>query len=164
MSLLIITHLLLFAFINFGVFDSGRVLLGIESREQYLSRRLAYYPCALYSSEHLEQNGKILIVGEQRSYYVPPPSIAASIFAPNVIVSAANEAQNSKKLADDLRKQGIDRLLIVPSEMNRLGTAIGHLTPAGDKNFQNMLKNYAKIDYQAPGCTLLSLNPGLATK
>jgi hypothetical protein len=154
---IVITHLLLFAFINFGVFDAGRVLLGLESRKQYLSRRLAYYPCARYASEHLEQNGKILIVGEQRSYYVSPPSIASSIFAPNAFFTLANTAKNSKELENDLREQGIKQILIVPNEMTRLGAAIGEFTPLGRDNFKSLLKDREQTAYQGPACSLLSL-------
>ena len=158
LGLLIMTHLFLFAFINFGVFDSSKILLGLENREQYLSRRLPYYPCALYADEHPKQNDNILIVGEQRSYYVSPSSIATSIFAPNFFISAANNSKNSKELENQFHKQKINQLLIVPHEMIRLGSAIGQLTSLGRNNFEGLLKDHSKIEYQSPTCSLLLLN------
>src|SRR5262249_54893251 len=42
-GLFVLTHVLLFLFVQFGVFSIGNVLLGLETRQEFLSRRLEYY-------------------------------------------------------------------------------------------------------------------------
>ena len=155
-SLLILTHLLLFLFVNFGVFDAGQVLLGLKSRTEYLSQRLLYYPCANYASQHAKRNDKILIMGEQRSYYAPAGSIASSIFAPNLLIEDSNSSPTEKELKSKLKQKGVTEILWVPEEMRRLGDSLGKFTAPGEINFQNLLQK-SPILYRSSGCILFSV-------
>ncbi len=155
-SLIILTHLLLFLFVNFGVFDAGKILLGLQSRTEYLSQRLLYYPCANYASQRSKRNDKILIMGEQRSYYAPAGSIASSIFAPNLLIQYSNASSTEKELASKLAQKGVTEILWVPEEMRRLGDSLGKFTALGKSNFQNLLQK-SPILYRSSGCILFSV-------
>ncbi len=155
-SLIILTHLLLFLFVNFGVFDAGQVLLGLKSRTEYLSQKLLYYPCANYASQHAKRNDKILIMGEQRSYYAPAGSIASSIFAPNLLIEDSNSSPTEKELKSKLKQKGVTEILWVPEEMRRLGDSLGKFTAPGKINFQNLLQK-SPILYRSSGCILFSV-------
>ena len=155
-SLIILTHLLLFLFVNFGVFDAGQILLGLQSRTEYLSQRLLYYPCANYASQRSKRNDKILIMGEQRSYYAPAGSIASSIFAPNFLIEDSNSSSTEKELASKLAQKGVTEILWVPEEMRRLGDSLGKFTAQGKTNFQNLLQK-SPILYRSSGCMLFSV-------
>jgi hypothetical protein len=147
-------HLLLFFFVH-GVFGSGRYLTALESREEFLSR-LEYYPCARAAAGRLPQNDKILIVGEQRGYYVEQEAVATTVHGPNPYVDWANESKDAKALKDKLRSEGFSHLLVVPSEFRRLAPAIGDFSEKGAANWKGLEKELKTV-FEAPGCGLFSL-------
>ncbi len=154
--IIILTHFLLFLFVNFGVFEAGKVLLGVESRTEYLSQKLLYYPCAHYAAMRTKRNDKILIMGDQRSYYAPAGSIASSIFSPNSFIQDSNLAQNETELASQLKQQGITEIAWVPREMARLGDSLGKLSPQGKVHLQELFEK-SPVLYHSDGCILFSL-------
>jgi hypothetical protein len=155
--ILTLSHLMLFAFVNEGVVGSGRILLGLEGREEFLSRRLAYYSCARYARERLGGQDKVLIVGEQRGYYVAQEHMVTSIHAPNRFASWADEAQDPEDFARRLRREGFSRILWVPQEAARLGVVPGSFTAKGLNNWLGLNASWLKLDFQAPGCSLYEI-------
>ncbi len=155
-GLLAAGNLFLFFFVQLGVFQSAGVLLGTQSRREFLSERLAYYPCAAYASAHSGQNDKILLVGEQRSYYVRPAHVASTIYGDNPYIVLANKAPNASTLASDLKGEGFSSLLVVPEESRRLGAGLGTLTAQGRRNFAGLSRYLTQL-YRAPGCAVLAI-------
>ncbi|HVC08721.1 MAG TPA: phospholipid carrier-dependent glycosyltransferase [Elusimicrobiota bacterium] len=155
-GLLVAGNIFLFFFVQLGVFRSAGVLLGAQSRDAFLSRRLAYYPCAAYVSAHPKQNDKILIVGEQRSYYVRPAHVASTIYGPNPYVTLANEAENPLTLAKQIKERGFSTLLVVPEESRRLGASLGILSARGRMNLAGLSRFLTPI-FHAPGCAVMAL-------
>ncbi len=49
------------------------VVLGLETREKYLSRRVERYPAFVFANQHLNTGGRIL-TPDQRSYYLDAPA------------------------------------------------------------------------------------------
>lgn len=156
MVFLTLTHLLLFLFIHAGAFQSGNVLLGLEERRGFLSRRLDYYPCARYAGEQLDKNDKILIVGEQRGYYVEQPHAATAVHSPNPFILWANEASGPAELARRIGKEGFKEILLVPREAERLGTLRG-LSPRGRSNWTGLETAYLKELFRGQACALSTL-------
>ncbi|HVA66664.1 MAG TPA: phospholipid carrier-dependent glycosyltransferase [Elusimicrobiota bacterium] len=155
-ALLAAGNIFLFFFVQLGVFGSAGVVLGAQSRETFLSSRLAYYPCAAYVSAHSEQNDKILLVGEQRSYYVRPAHVASTIYGPNLYVTLANEAKNPLTLAERMKEQGFTALLVVPEESRRLGASLGDLSAHGRTNLAGLSRFLTPL-FHAPGCAVMAL-------
>lgn len=152
---LIASHLFLFLFVH-GVVGSPSVLLALESRESFLSRRLEYYPCAAYARSALGPDDGILIVGEQRGYYVPGPHRPSTVHAPNLYVRRANESSSPEDLARALGAEGFRYLLFVPNEDRRLGGGLGTFSARGAANWSGLEKRLT-VAYRGPACLLAKL-------
>ncbi|MBI4376030.1 MAG: phospholipid carrier-dependent glycosyltransferase [Elusimicrobia bacterium] len=153
------THVFLYLFVQVGVFGAGQVLLGMEDRHRYLSRRLDYYPCARYAAEHLDKNDKIVIVGEQRGYYVEQGHLATTVHAPNRYALWANEVSTPEALAAKLRAEGFRALLTVPREEARLQLPADQLDARGLANWQGLKDKLLRPIHQGPVCGLYAIGP-----
>jgi hypothetical protein len=149
------SHLFLFLFVH-GVFGSQRVLLAFEDRGTFLAKRLDYYPCAAYADAALGERDKVLVVGEQRGYYLDRPHLTSTVHAPNLYVLRANAAASPAALARDLRSEGFTHLLFVPRESARLGDGLGTFTPSGAKNWTGLEKSLTLV-YKGPACLVAAL-------
>ena len=154
-GVMIASHLLLALYIH-GYFGSASVLLTLENRETFLSKRLEYYPCASFAGAALPSGAKLLIVGEQRGYYVPRAHLASTVHAPNLYMRRADEAASPADLARALRADGFTHLLFVPREQARLGDGLGTMTERGAANWKG-LEDHLTLAYQGPACLLAAL-------
>lgn len=151
-GVLIASHLFLLLFVH-GVFGSFAPMLALKTRAEFLSRRLEYYPCAAAADARLGPNDKILVVGEQRGYYLTPAHLSSTVHAPNLYVRLANQASSPGDLARSLRSDGFTHLLFVPRESARLGDSLGVFTPAGAANWKG-LEPVLEAVYRGPACLL----------
>lgn len=133
---LTLTHLLLFAFIH-GVFGTLAAAAGLEDRGTFLDKRLDYYACARWASERLEENAKVLLVGEQRAYYLDRPHAATTVNAPNRFVEWADKAGSPAALSAKLKQEGFTHLLLVPAEFARLTPSL-KLTDRAQENLGSL--------------------------
>ena len=152
---LLAAHAGLFFFVH-GIFGSVRPLLGLEDREKFLSR-MDYYSCAAFSRDRLPSNVKMIIVGEQRGYYLPQEHAASTVHGPNPYVRWANESAGPGALGRKIRSEGYTHLLFVPAEARRLGAALGVLTEKGRANWNGLEKAALKTLFQGPACTVYSV-------
>jgi len=123
-------------------FQTERPVLGLETRDEFLSRRLSYYPAARWVNENLPKNATILLVGEQRSYYFQRKVLATTVFADNIFSNWPNEAKDSETLRNRLKGElGVTHLLLIPKEAERLQKdyRIFDWTPLGEKNWKELL-------------------------
>ena len=65
-------------------FGSGSTAFGLETREMFLTRRLDYYSCADWLRRNAVENDKILVIGEQRGYYIPADHLPSTVHMPNL--------------------------------------------------------------------------------
>lgn len=157
-----------FFLLNLGLFlhvhtlmSSWSVLLAAQSREEYLARRLDYYPCARWSREHLEGNARILLVGESRGYHLEQEHVATSTMASNRFVTLADGAASPADLARQLRADGFSHLLLVPREENRLaGYGTLDFSPQGRANWEGLKSAQSRPLFETPGCSVLEVEPG----
>jgi hypothetical protein len=154
-GVLILSHLFLVLFVH-GVVGTPAALLSLEDRGTFLSRRLEYYPCAAVGGAALAPDAKILMVGEQRGYYVPRAHLASTVHAPNLYVTRADAASSPEDLARSLRSDGFTHLLFVPREELRLGSGLGVMTDRGQSNWKG-LEKYLTVSYRGPSCLLAAL-------
>jgi hypothetical protein len=157
---LVCTNLMLFTFVH-ELVGSLKVLVGLQSRSQYLAQRLDYYPCAAFARERVDEHDKILVVGEQRGYYVTQPHTATTLTAPNRFVVMANESANAAELARRLNEEGgYSWMLFVPRESKRLGQGYGvfHFSERGYENWSQLESRHVEAVFQDPGrCVLYRL-------
>ncbi|MBI4060859.1 MAG: phospholipid carrier-dependent glycosyltransferase [Elusimicrobia bacterium] len=152
LAVMTLAHLFLFIFVH-SVFGSGSTALGIETREEFLARRLDYYSCAAWLRGRAVENDKILVVGEQRGYYIPVDHLPSTVHMPNLFIRRANESASPAALLDSLRSDGFSRVLIVPREAARLGSGLGSLTPAGAANWKG-LESALRTEFAGRGCVV----------
>lgn len=154
-GLMTAAHLFLFVFVH-ATFGSGATAFGLENREEFLTRRLDYYSCAGWLRDHTVEHDKILIVGEQRGYYLPADHLPSTVHMPNLFIRRANEAASPAALIAAMRADGFTRVLIVPKEAERLGPGLGSLTPAGAVNWKG-LEDSLKTEFAGRGCVVARL-------
>ncbi len=154
-SVLLGAHLYLFLFVH-DAMGSQRVLFGLQDRGTFLSKRLDYYPCAAFADAALGAHDKILVVGEQRGYYLDRPHLTSTVHAPNLYVLRANAAASPSALASDLRSEGFTHLLFVPREDARLGAGLGTFTETGAANWRGLEKSLTLV-YRGPACLVAAL-------
>ena len=155
-GLLAATHVLVFLYAH-AVFGSGRVLSGLESREEFLSRRLEYYPCAAWARGHLERNDRILIVGEQRAYHWGQDNMATTVNAPNRYRTWADESASPAAYAERLKAEGFSHVALVPREAQRLAPALDPFSARGARNWLGLDPGFVEPVYKGPACALYRL-------
>jgi len=156
-AVLLWTNMGLFFYVH-SVWGSLPVLVGMQSRSQYLSKRLDYYNCAAFARDNIGENDRILVVGEQRGYYVKQAHVTTTAMAPNKFVQIANSSKDGADLGRRLKEErGLGYLLFVPREAKRLGEGYGvfHFSEQGFKNWAELEENGVKEVYNSPGRCLL---------
>jgi hypothetical protein len=152
---LIGAHLFLFLYVH-AVFGTERVLLALETRDEFLSKRLDYYPCAKYASETLAASDDVLVVGEQRGYYLNAAHRPSTVHAPNLYVTRADAAESPAELARALRSDGFTHVLFVPHEAERLRDRLGGFSDRGRANWLGLEANLKTV-FRGPACLLTAL-------
>ncbi len=155
LAIMTLAHLFLFVFVH-ATFGSGATALGLETREEFLTRRLDYYACAEWLRVNAAENDKILVVGEQRGYYLTADHLPSTVHMPNLFIRRANESASTETFLASLRADGFTRVLIVPREAARLGASLGSLTPAGAGKWKG-LENTLKTEFTGRGCVVAHL-------
>jgi hypothetical protein len=155
-GLLMATHVLVFLYAH-AVFGSGRVLAGLESREEFLSRRLEYYPCAAWARGHLGGNDRILIVGEQRAYYWAQDNQATTVNAPNRYRAWADESASPAAYAARLKAEGFSHVAVAPREAKRLAPELEPFSERGARNWLGLQPDFVELEFQGPACAVYRL-------
>jgi hypothetical protein len=114
--------------------DVAALFSGSLSRDEYLARRLAYYPVAQWLNAHTDKNARVLYLGETRLLYVDR----------QVTLSSAYDAGHfDRLLAPDapplwltLNNLGVTHLLINGGEIDRLRRSYDYLVLAADAERQ----------------------------
>ena len=155
-SVFIFTNLTLFLFVNnaVGSFDA---LTGMKTRDQFLGEKFSYYACARAASDRLPEEARVLVVGEQRGYFLRRAQTITTPMAPNRFVKLANKADGPQAYARTLREEGYDYLLFVPGEGKRLDEQYGvfHFSERGAEVWTGFSKELLEPLYDSPGrCTL----------
>jgi len=131
-------------------------LFGLQSRGDYLAAAVPYYRCAEALNNTAAPDARVLIAGDQRSYYLRRDSAATSLTHPNRFVAAANSAKSPEELAGLLARE-FDYIVYVPAEERRLrfyGTL--NFTDAGRKNWDGMFSGGGVV-FKTDRCELYRL-------
>ncbi|HBL17909.1 MAG: hypothetical protein A2X36_17390 [Elusimicrobia bacterium GWA2_69_24] len=156
-ALMLWTNLGLFLYVH-SVFGTFSALTGVQSRQEFLSSKLDYYPCAAFARDRLPENDKILVIGEQRGYHIRQPHTVTTPMSANRFVGIANEAGSPADLARRLKEEGgYGYLLLVPREGQRLGEQYGvfPFSEQGRGNWSALESRGLEAVFSAPGrCTI----------
>src|SRR5262249_9650636 len=147
-------QLYLFGFVH-EVFGTPSVVFGLEKPHEWLEHRLAYFPCAESAGLEKDPNARVLLVGEQRSYYLPVDSVPTQVYQQKMYQELAKAAADGPDFARRLREKGFTHVLWVPGEASRLGT-YGVLDGLERPSWSGLLGASKQVT-RSTGCALYAL-------
>jgi len=164
-TVLLITPFLLSNFFIYFLISSElqpfSVALGLESKRDYLTRRLTYYPAYEFANQNFTNLDKILILGEQRTYHLKIPYLGSNFFAPSPASLWFNDAEDFPiRAKEHLKSMGITHILVTESELDRMG-GLKNLgfTPSGIVRFKSFTSSFSKLVFDQNGVKIYSLKP-----
>lgn len=96
----------------FLALDPSRVVLGGESRDAYLTRRLDYYPYYQLANRQLAPTATVWLIDMRRdTYHLDRPSFSDFIFEDYTLTRYVREAASVEQLRARVRAAGITHLL-----------------------------------------------------
>lgn len=145
----IISNFFLFGYTE-SLVEPFPVALGIESRKEYLLRKLPYYKGMEFINNNLPKDAKILFIGETRSYYCNHQYIASTVFDLNPVVEIANSSRDEEEMLEKLKGLGITHIFYNAKEAERLekGYHIFYWTNKGYRVNEKFKKKYLKCIYK----------------
>lgn len=147
----------LFSYVQ-SIREPFAVALGIETREAYLQKKISAYPAWHFVSQELPPESRLLIIGDQRGYYIGRPYVAPMALLPNPLRVWADESADGEALRKKLLELGFTHLLFNREEAKRLESyRVLDLTDKGRAAWENMLGRLPRL-YDAPAVTVFSLS------
>jgi hypothetical protein len=114
--------------------DAAALFSGTLSRDEYLARRLAYYPAAQWLNAHTDKGAHVLYLGETRLLYVDRQVTLASAY------DAAHFdrllAVGAPPIWTVLKSLGVTHILIHGREIDRLRSSYDYLTLTSEAEHQ----------------------------
>lgn len=120
LAVVVATNMYLVVKTEESVFQPSRLWSGQQSRKAYIAQRVPYYPLAQYVAEHLDENAKILLVGESRLLYWQRSTIPSSAYDTAFIVPVIRDSRDAETAACELITQGMTHIVYNPVEAKRL--------------------------------------------
>jgi hypothetical protein len=118
-------------------------MLGIEDKDEYLSKKLNYYEAFMFINRNLEKGSKIIFIGEQRGYGCKRDYIPTSIYQYDMIAYIFNK-KGVEEVYSYFVKSNITHILINYPELLRLKSyTLYNFTTEGRRRFEMFLDKYA---------------------
>jgi hypothetical protein len=97
----------------FLTLDPSRVVLGGESRDEYLRRRLDYYPYYELINRELPADAKVWLIDMRRdTYHLNRPHFSDFIFEDYTLTRYVRAASTAEDIRNRMRADGITHLLV----------------------------------------------------
>lgn len=113
-----------------GAQDIAAIFTGTLSKEEYLSRRLAYYPAARWLNSHVPSDSHKYYLGETRLLYLDRPVSLSSTYDHNKIANLLSP--NAPPFLAQLKNRGITHIMIHGREIERLSGSDDYLPISSD--------------------------------
>ncbi|WP_455243103.1 hypothetical protein, partial [Petrachloros mirabilis] len=118
----------------YGAQDIAALFSGTVSKDEYLTRRLAYYPAAQWLNNHASSDSHVYYLGETRLLYLDRPVTMSSAYDHNEIANLL--APNSPPLLAQLKDRGVTHIMIHGREIERLRGSYDYLPISTDAEHQ----------------------------
>ena len=119
--------------------------LGQVSREEFVERMGGgTFEPVIWMNRHLPPTAKVLYVGEARVYYAHNPVVWSTAFDQHPLTEMIQRAGTEKELLSLMREQGITRVYVNFSELQRLSKDYGYLQGANWPRFRTFLEEHAE--------------------
>ncbi len=160
LALFTLSNGVLFALVE-GVRDPFAAAWGLESRDEYLRRKLDAYPLWEFMNQNLPPDSRVLFVGDQRGYYCERPYLAPMAHLPQPLRQWADEAGAGRRLREKLLEWGFTHVFFHRREAERLKSyGVLDLTERGQKAWAEMIETLPRVR-EGNGMTLYSLQEPL---
>lgn len=138
---LLVSNVFLFFFVNQDL-QLFSVPFGFESRDQYLERRLEYYPVFRHLNGLEDPEVKVMVIGEPRTYHLDHDVVAANLFGASPAAAWANAAESGESFRSALVRAGITHVVLNRGEIERLGgfEAFSY-SPKGEANLRSFVQS-----------------------
>jgi hypothetical protein len=138
-------------------FEPFKVIMGIESKDEYLNRRVAdLYPITRYANDVLLPGAQIMYIGDSRGFYADRPFIANTAHDKTPIVEITHASSTVDDVAKHLNDLGITHIIFNQREGARLSQHYHYLqwkAPEDEQLFREFyrtrLKNMKTINESA---------------
>ena len=97
------------------------VPFGSVSADDFLRRRLAFYPTFEAVNEASKPGETVLLIGEQRTYHLKVPFLSSNLFAPSPVSDLCNGAASPDDVTAFLFANHVTRVIVNEAEIERLG-------------------------------------------
>lgn len=117
-----------------GLYNAGDVVAlftGMLSHDDYLERRLAYYPAAVWLNNQAPPDGRVYYLGETRLLYLNRPVSFSSAYDHSEIARLLTP--QSPPFFDQLKRRGVTHMVIHGREIERLRRSYDYLPISGDE-------------------------------
>ena len=134
------------------------VALGLQTRKDYLSKKLDYYPAMEFMKNNLSPDAHILFVGDQRSYYCPRRHLAPMALLPTPLRDWTNDSKDGVAFGQKLKALGFTHLFFNFKEAKRIeGYRVLDFTEHGREVFYSFLHSLTPI-FSTDGSVLFDLS------
>lgn len=152
----VFAHNLLMAVMVMSYIDPARVVLGGESRREYLGRKVSYYHGAEAMKGILPPGAHVLYVGESRGFYYDGTHTVPSAHDDHPLVAAVNDAVDAADAAHRLTGAGYTHLFYSRAEAQRLGFE-SRMTAHGVSVWHEFMANSVRELYVDRYCGLYEI-------
>ncbi len=153
----LISNFFLYWFIVQGL-QPFSVSLGYETRNEYLSRRLNFYP-VFERLNLMDSQEKVFVLGEQRTFHLSVPFVASNLFSVSPLSSVSNRARTDEEILKFLDLNKISFLLINEGEIERLGgyRKFG-FTNEGERALRGFVSRHTSLTFENRRVNLYRIN------
>lgn len=92
--------------------DNLRVVVGLESKDEYISRNCSSYETFQYINKNLPKSAKLLFLRENRGYFCDRPYIGCSFYEVSQKVKMIRKSQTAEGLLKKLKEEKITHILL----------------------------------------------------
>ena len=100
----------------FAIYDG----FGIQTRDDYISHYVNYYPVVKWANENLSEDARILFIGEGRSYYLKRDKLVNTAYDKTIIIELIRKTGSYEALIEELNREKIEYVLYNSPEAGRL--------------------------------------------
>jgi hypothetical protein len=131
--------------------------VGIESREDYLLRKLDYYGAAYFINTQTPADSHVYVFGDQRGYYYNRTLSLSPVFSKNPVIEWANAGENADFIRERLKEKGVTHLVFNQQEFERLQSyPFIRFNERGEKTW-DALQSQLNMLYHTQSCAVYSL-------
>lgn len=123
--------------------------LGYSTRSEYLAGAVSGYSAMEYINKHTPSNSKILLLGENRSFYIERDIISHDVWSRDPFIELARNSDNAQELKNRLEKKGLTHIFVNLEEINRLRKYHNYTwNESAGSLFDVLTKKYLKIKFK----------------